>query len=107
MKGIGPSSEVVPLRMPMHIKVGPGLLGRILDGLGNPIDGRPLDAEESYSVMNPPPDPLTRGLIQKPLSVGVRAIDAVLTVGNGQRVGIFSAAGVGKSTLLGMIARNA
>ena len=107
MKGIGPSSEVIPLRMPMHIKVGPQLLGRILNGLGQPIDGKPLDAEESISVMNPPPDPLTRSLIHKPLSVGVRAIDSVLTVGKGQRVGIFSAAGVGKSTLLGMIARNA
>lgn len=108
MKGIGPSSEVIPLRMPMHIKVGPGLLGRVLNGLGQPIDDKPLeDVEESYSVMNPPPDPLKRGLIEKPLSVGVRSIDSVLTVGEGQRVGIFSAAGVGKSTLLGMIARNA
>jgi type III secretion protein N (ATPase) len=93
--------------MPMHIKVGPQLLGRVLNGLGQPIDGRPLDAEESYSVMNSPPDPLKRALFEKPLSVGVRSIDSVLTVGKGQRVGIFSAAGVGKSTLLGMIARNA
>ena len=108
MRGIGPSSEVIPMRMPMHIKVGEQLLGRVLNGMGQPIDdGPPLDLEESYSVYNTPPDPLTRQLIDKPLSVGVRCIDATLTVGKGQRVGIFAAAGVGKSTLLGMIARNA
>lgn len=110
MKGIGPSSEVVPLRMPMHIKVGPQLLGRVLNGLGQPLDEDtqgPLHLEQSFPVINPPPDPLKRGLITKPLHVGVRAIDGVLTCGKGQRVGIFAAAGVGKSTLLGMIARNA
>lgn len=110
MKGIGPSSEVVPMRMPMHIKVGPKLLGRVLNGLGQPIDEDvkgPLEVEESFPVINPPPDPLKRGLIDKPISVGVRCIDGVLTCGKGQRIGIFSAAGVGKSTLLGMIARNA
>jgi len=108
MEGIGPSSEVIPLRMSLHIKVGPQLLGRILDGLGNPLDGKgPVGFEESYSVINPPPDPLKRSLIQTPISVGVRCIDGVLTCGKGQRVGIFAAAGGGKSTLLGMIARNA
>ncbi|MDE3055579.1 MAG: type III secretion system ATPase SctN [Verrucomicrobiota bacterium] len=110
MRGIGPSSEVIPMRMPMHIKVGPGLLGRILNGMGQPMDedvNGPLELTETFSVMNPPPDPLKRSLIEKPMSVGVRAIDAVLTCGEGQRVGIFAAAGVGKSTLLGMIARNA
>lgn len=108
MKGIGPSSEVIPMRLPMHIKVGPQLLGRVLNGLGQPIDGKgPLRAEENYPVINTPPDPLTRQLIDKPLSVGVRSIDGILTCGKGQRIGIFAAAGVGKSTLLGMIARNA
>lgn len=110
MKGIGPSSEVIPMRMPMHIKVGPQLLGRVLNGLGQPIDEDtkgPLVLEESFPVINAPPDPLKRGLITKPISVGVRCIDGTLTCGKGQRVGIFSAAGVGKSTLLGMIARNA
>lgn len=108
MRGIGPSSEVIPMRLPMHIKVGPQLLGRVLNGLGQPIDGKgPLKAEENYPVINPPPDPLTRQMIDKPLSVGIRSIDGVLTCGKGQRVGIFAAAGVGKSTLLGMIARNA
>lgn len=110
MKGIGPSSEVIPMRMPMHIKVGPALLGRVLDGLGNPLDEDvkgPLNVTESFPVINPPPDPMKRGLITKPISVGVRCLDGILTCGKGQRVGIFSAAGVGKSTLLGMIARNA
>ncbi len=110
MKGIGPSSEVIPMRMSMQIKVGPQLLGRILDGMGNPLDEDtkgPLNLEESYPVINSPPDPLKRKVIKEPLSVGVRCIDGVLTVGKGQRMGIFSAAGVGKSTLLGMIARYA
>lgn len=110
MTGVGPSSEVIPMRMPMHIKVGPHLLGRILDGLGNPLDEDvkgPLVVDQDYSVMNSPPDPLKRQVIETPLSVGVRAIDGVLTVGKGQRMGIFSAAGVGKSTLLGMISRYA
>jgi type III secretion protein N (ATPase) len=110
MEGIGPSSEVIPTRMSLHIKVGPQLLGRILDGLGNPLDTDtkgPLVVEESFPVINPPPDPLKRGMIKSPISVGVRCIDGVLTCGRGQRVGIFAAAGGGKSTLLGMIARNA
>ncbi len=110
MQGIGPSSEVIPLRMPMHIKVGKNLLGRVLNGLGQPLDEDekgPLVLEDTVPVMNSPPDPLKRKLIEKPLAVGVRAIDGVLTCGRGQRVGIFAAAGVGKSTLLGMIARNA
>lgn len=110
MEGIGPSSEVIPTRMSLHIKVGPQLLGRILDGLGNPLDTDtkgPLVLEESFPVIRPPPDPLKRGMIKSPISVGVRCIDGVLTCGKGQRVGIFAAAGGGKSTLLGMIARNA
>jgi type III secretion protein N (ATPase) len=110
MSGIGPSSEVIPMRSPMRIKVGPQLLGRVLDGLGNPLDEDtkgPLVLEDSYPVINAPPDPLKRSIISEPLSTGVRCIDGVLSVGKGQRVGIFAAAGVGKSTLLGMIARYA
>ena len=108
MKGIGPSSEVIPMRMPMHIKVGPQLLGRVLNGMGQPIDDKgPLHCDITYPVFNSPPDPLKRSLIEKPISVGVRAIDSTLTCGIGQRMGIFAGAGVGKSTLLGMIARNA
>ena len=110
MYGIGPSSEVIPMRLPLHIKVGSPLLGRVLDGLGNPLDTDskgPLEVDETYSVINPPPDPLKREMITEPLSVGVRAIDGVLTAGRGQRIGIFAAAGGGKSTTLGMIARYA
>ncbi len=110
MSGIGPSSEVVPMRLPLHIKVGPQLLGRVLDGLGQPLDEEtqgPLHLEESFPVINAPPDPLTRQKISEPLSVGVRCLDGVLTCGKGQRMGIFAAAGGGKSTLLGMIARYA
>ena len=110
MTGIGPSSEVIPTHLPLHIKVGPQLLGRVLNGLGEPLDVStkgPLELDEIYSVVNAPPDPLKRKRINEPISVGVRAIDAILTTGLGQRVGIFAAAGGGKSTLLGMIARNA
>jgi len=110
MHSVGPSSEVIPLRMPMQIKVGPELLGRVLNGYGEPIDIEekgPLNLTESYPVIQSPPDPLKRQLITEPLETGVRAIDGTLSVGKGQRMGIFAGAGVGKSTLLGMIARNA
>lgn len=110
MSGVGPSSEVIPMRVPLSIKVGPGLLGRVLDGLGRPIDTEtkgPLDVHEVASVYRAPPDPLKRKIISEPVTVGIRAIDGVLSTGLGQRVGIFAAAGGGKSTLLGMIARNA
>jgi type III secretion protein N (ATPase) len=110
MWGISTSSEVIPTRLPLHIRVGQGMLGRVLDGLGNPLDEAthgPLHTEDTYPVINAPPDPLKRGMIKEPISVGVRSIDGTLTCGKGQRMGIFSAAGVGKSTLLGMIARYA
>lgn len=110
MTGIGPSSEVIPTRLPLFIKVGPGLLGRVLNGLGEPLDEDvrgPLILDEIYPVLQSPPDPLKRQRIDKPIQTGVRSIDALLTTGIGQRVGIFAAAGGGKSTLLGMIARNA
>jgi type III secretion protein N (ATPase) len=110
MKGVGPSSEVIPTRLPLHIKVGPAMLGRVLNALGEPLDEDthgPLICDEVCSVLRAPPDPLQRQRITEPISVGIRAIDGVLTTGKGQRVGIFAAAGGGKSTLLGMIARNA
>ena len=110
MTGVGPSSEVIPTHLPLHIKVGPQLLGRILNGLGEPLDEAtmgPLVCTETYPVIQAPPDPTKRMRISEPLSVGVRAIDGVLSTGIGQRIGIFAAAGGGKSTLLGMIARNA
>ena len=110
MTGIGPSSEVIPTKMPLSIKVGQKLLGRVLDALGRPLDVAtkgPLDVHELVPVYRAPPDPLKRKMIVEPISVGVRAIDGVLSTGLGQRVGIFAAAGGGKSTLLGMLARNA
>ncbi|MCB1118019.1 MAG: EscN/YscN/HrcN family type III secretion system ATPase, partial [Chlamydiia bacterium] len=111
MTGIGLSSEVIPMRLPLQIQVGPGLLGRVLNGLGQPLDtdikGPLTDVDQTYSVMNSPPDPLKRRLIEKPMPTGVRCLDGALTCGEGQRIGIFAAAGGGKSTLLGMLARNA
>ena len=108
MTGVGPSSEVIPMRLPLQVKVGPKLLGRVLDGLGRPLDVAtkgPLETIDSYPVMNPPPDPLKRSMIKEPFATGIRCLDGVLTCGKGQRVGIFAAAGGGKSTLLGMLAK--
>ncbi|HET6150596.1 MAG TPA: FliI/YscN family ATPase [Polyangia bacterium] len=106
--GIGPDSLVTPTGGPLSIAVGAGLLGRVLDGLGNPIDGggTPRDAAPGWPVDRAAPEPLTRRRITNPLSLGIRAIDALLTVGEGQRLGLFAGAGVGKSTLLGQIARH-
>ncbi|PKM80842.1 MAG: flagellar protein export ATPase FliI [Firmicutes bacterium HGW-Firmicutes-14] len=105
--GIGPGCEVVATGDSFRIKVGPRILGRILDGLGNPLDGRgPLETETECPVNGNPPNPLERKRITMPLSIGVKAIDGTLTCGKGQRVGIFSGSGIGKSTLLGMVARN-
>lgn len=109
LEGIGPGSEVAPTGHPLTVKVGPGVLGRVLNGLGDPMDHKGElvgDGFVDYPVMRPPPDPLERQRILKHIEVGVRAIDSTLTVGEGQRIGVFAAAGVGKSTLLGMIARN-
>ena len=109
LEGIGPGSEVVPSGHTLTVRVGPRLLGRVLTGLGDPMDHKgDLVGDDfvDYPVMQPPPDPLERQRILKHIEVGVRAIDATLTCGEGQRIGVFAAAGVGKSTLLGMIARN-
>ncbi len=107
MRGIGPGCEVVSAHRILKVSVGRQLLGRILDGLGNPIDGKgPLVSNTQYSLSTMPPPPLTRRRISERLGVGVRTIDSLLTLGRGQRVGIMAGSGVGKSTLLGMIARN-
>lgn len=107
LSGIGPGSEVTATGKPLQVGVGPGLLGRILDGLGQPIDGGdPPPIEQFYSIQGNVPSPLERQRIDEPLQLGVRAIDGLLTCGKGQRVGIFAGSGVGKSTLLGMMARN-
>ncbi len=106
--GVGPESLVSPTGRPLAIEAGEGLLGRVLGGLGEPIDGGgPIAGPtEPWAVDRPAPDPLTRRRVERPLPLGVRALDALLTVGEGQRVGLFAGSGVGKSTLLGQIARN-
>ena len=106
--GIGPDALVSPTGRSLTIQVGQGLLGRVLGGLGEPMDGAgPIAGEtEEWAVDRPAPDPLLRQRIRRPLALGVRAIDAFLTVGEGQRVGLFAGSGVGKSMLLGQIARN-
>ena len=107
MMGIGAGSDVVALGKPLEIGVGDQLLGRVLDGLGQPMDGKgAIFCERRLEVTAAPPPPLSRKRIVEPLSLGVRAIDGPLTCGKGQRVGIFAGSGVGKSTVLGMIARN-
>jgi len=107
VQAIGPGCDVVASGKPMMVKAGTQLLGRVLDGLGQPIDGKPLPVGlEEVPIYAKPPNPLSRPRIQTPLSVGVRTIDGLLTMGKGQRVGIFAGSGVGKSTLLGMISRN-
>jgi ATP synthase in type III secretion protein N len=106
--GMGPDALVSPTGKPLTIQVGQGLLGRVLGGLGEPMDGQgPLSgATEEWAVDRPAPDPLLRRRVDRPLALGLRAIDAFLTVGEGQRVGLFAGAGVGKSMLLGQVARN-
>lgn len=107
MVGIGPGCEVVSAQKTLRVKVGPQLLGRVLDGLGNPIDGKgPIVSRLEYPLQAAPPDPLQRPRIHDSLYVGVRPIDGLTTLGSGQRIGIMAGSGVGKSTLLSMIARN-
>lgn len=104
---IGPGCDVIARGKPLMAKAGMGLLGKVLDGLGNPLDGSSLPPDLLEVPANSlPSNPLTRPRIASTLGVGVRAIDGLLTIGKGQRVGIFAGSGVGKSTLLGMIARN-
>lgn len=107
MSGIKPGSEIVASGKSLSIGVGEVLLGRVVDGLGAPIDGKgPIFSSRDYPLHNKPPDPLTRKRISEHLALGIKAIDGILTCGRGQRIGIFAGSGVGKSTLLGMIARN-
>ena len=104
--GVGLGSRVENTGAPLKVMVGDELLGKVLDGLGNPIDGSELHCPYGYSVQSEPPDPLTRELIDTVLPLGVKAVDGLITVGKGQRIGIFAGSGVGKSTLMGMFARN-
>ncbi len=105
--GISAGSDVLSLGRPLQIGLSNGLLGRVLDGLGRPLDGRGRITDAvSAQITGVPPNALTRQRVDTPLALGVRAIDGLLTCGRGQRVGIFAGSGVGKSTVLGMIARN-
>ena len=104
-EGLGPNDVVTPRGAPHMIKVGSDVLGRVLDGMGEPMDGGPALTGEAISVSRPAPAALERRRIERALPLGVRALDAFVTVGEGQRMGLFSAAGVGKSTLLGQIAQ--
>lgn len=112
VSGVGPNSVVRPLGRPFMIEVGPALLGRVLDAWGQPIDGGlPLAEIQSElvpcPVERPAPEPLSRQRVSEPLPLGLRAIDGCVTVGEGQRIGLFAGPGLGKTTLLGQIARNA
>ncbi|MBN1301147.1 MAG: flagellar protein export ATPase FliI [Melioribacteraceae bacterium] len=104
---ISPACEIIATGKSFDISVGEELLGRVIDGLGNPIDGKgPLKLASQYSIYRDPPNPLERDRITTPLQTGIRSIDGLLTVGKGQRIGIFAGSGVGKSVTLGMMARN-
>ncbi len=107
LEGIGLGSRVISTNQPFKVPVGERFIGRVLDALGNPIDDLDeIEPSRYYPVDNEPPNPLSRDRITEILPLGIRAIDGLLTVGRGQRMGIFAGSGVGKSTLLGMIARN-
>jgi len=106
LQGVGPGCKIVSLGRKASIAVGKKLLGRIIDGLGNPIDGRgPVEPEDDYPLYAEPINPLKRGRIVEPMDLGIRVLNGLLSCGKGQKMGIFSGSGVGKSILLGMIAR--
>lgn len=106
MDGIAAECKVLSTGKSLLVPVSEQLKGRVLDGLGRPIDGKPpCRYDDFYPILNSPPDPLRRPRIKNPLPLGIKAIDVLLTVGKGQRFGIFSGSGIGKSTLMGMIAR--
>lgn len=106
VEGVGLGSRVENTGEPLRVKVSESLLGKTLNGDGEPVDGSPVGEGEYYSVEAAPPDPLKRKIIDEPLCLGVKAVDGMLTIGKGQRIGIFAGSGVGKSTLMGMFARN-
>ena len=110
MQGVSSHTEVIPTGKPHLVGVGPKLVGRVLNGMGEPLDADdkgPLEIEDYYSVYRDSPDPMLRQIISKPMPMGLRVLDGALTVGEGQRMGIFAAAGGGKSTLLSMLVRGA
>ena len=105
--GLRMGDRIVARSDEARVAVGPGLLGRVLDGFGQPIDaGPPIAAADAYSLYGTPGNPLDREHITEPLVTGIRAIDSLLPCGKGQRIGIFGGSGVGKSTLLGAMSRH-
>jgi FliI/YscN family ATPase len=107
IEGIHPGAVVIPLGRSLYAEAGDGLIGRVVDGLGRPLDGRaPRGPLWRCPLTAVPPNPLERARIREPLGTGVRALDGLLTIGLGQRIGILSGSGVGKSVLLGMVARH-
>ncbi len=106
LHGIGPGTKVLPTGAPFRVPVGSSLLGRVVDGLGNPLDGGPAPVGGARSTMASPPTALERPRICERVGLGVRALDGLVPCGRGQRLGIFAGSGVGKSSLLGMIARS-
>jgi FliI/YscN family ATPase len=107
LEGVHPGSVVEPLGRTLGADVGPNLLGRVMNALGQPIDGKgPIRGTKRVPMLADPPNPMDRVTIEDQLATGVRSIDGMLTIGRGQRIGIFAGSGVGKSTLLGMIARH-
>lgn len=106
IKGLTPNCLIYAAKGLTNIKVGKGLLGRIIDGLGNPLDGKGnISFDDTISLYHDPINPLLRKRIKEPLDVGIKAINGLLTIGKGQRIGILAGSGVGKSTLIGMMAR--
>lgn len=107
LAGVAPGCRVVARGIPLSVKCSNDLLGKVLDGIGNPIEDEEVLGGERYSLSNEPPDPMKRPRIKNIMPTGIRAIDGFLTCGEGQRIGIFAGSGVGKSTTLGMIAKTA
>jgi ATP synthase in type III secretion protein N len=108
LENVSRSTQVIGLGRPLAVKVGDMLLGRVIDSLGEPVDGGPpIESDTLRPIFASPPDPMNRRMIDAPLATGVRVVDAMMTLAEGQRMGIFAPAGVGKSTLLGMFARGA
>lgn len=107
IQGLGPGCKILSMGHKAGIGVGKGLLGRVINGLGNPIDNKgPIYLEDEYPIYADPINPLDRGRIKDPMDLGIRALNGLFTCGKGQRMGIFAGSGVGKSVLMGMIARN-
>jgi len=107
IQGLGPGCKIKSLGKKASVRVGRSLLGRVIDGSGNPIDNKgPIDAEEEYPLYAEPINPLLRGRISDPIDFGVKVLNGLFSCGKGQRMGIFAGSGVGKSVLMGMIARN-